>query len=392
MWGAGPVQQHEEEAFLDLLYGAPFDASLWVPAMEKFADLMNCNGAWLSRLSVADGTGTGIIARIDPEKPAVYLAHFASINPFSNEADPCGYVARWSPRIRFYEDWLTRDEVERTEYYNEFLRPQDIYCSMMMGLSADGVETSTLNMNRSHSKGDFGEQEIETAYRFHSHWRRAFRLAGRLHSAGTIPADLAAMLDHGGRAMLLVESGGRVRYANTLAERMLGGRAGLGIEAGRLLASHPPAARQLEALIGQATRADGFARRGGSMLVPNADASGWLAVSVDPVPDQPTDIFRSTRAAILCVTDPQARANVSESRMQQMFGLTPAEARVARALMEGASPREAADKLGVRYQTARNQIQALMQKTGTSRQVELVLLLARVTAPEPQAPSSLSVR
>lgn len=390
--GVRVLQQFDEGKFLDLLYAAPFDGSLWVPAMELFADILACNGAWLSRLSVADGKGAGIIARIDPEKPAVYLSHFATVNPFSNEADPRGFVARWSPKIRFYEDWLPREAVERTEYYNDFLRPQDIYCSMMLGLSADGVETCTLSMNRSHGKGDFDTQEVETARRLHPHWRRAFKLAGRLQSTRMVSADIAAMLDHAGHAMLLVESSGRVRYANALASAMVGPRSGLRIQSDRLSASHPPAARQLEALIGQATRGDGGERRGGTMIVPHGEEGAWLAVSVDPVPDQPLSVFPSERAAIICVTDPQARANVSESRLQQMFGLTPAETRVALALLDGLSPREAAEQLGVRYQTVRNQMQALFQKTMTSRQAELVLLLARVTVPEPQTPPSLSIR
>ena len=53
------------------------EPDLWVPVMERFADMMGGNSAWLSRLSVADGTGSGVLARLDPAYSAIYLDHFA---------------------------------------------------------------------------------------------------------------------------------------------------------------------------------------------------------------------------------------------------------------------------------------------------------------------------
>lgn len=384
------MHQLDEGTFLDRLYAAPLTPALWVPVMEQFADMLGGSGAWLSRLSVADGTGTGIIARIDPSKPSLYLSHYAGVNPFSNESDPQRYVATWTPKIRFYEDWLPRDAVDRTEYYNDFLRPQDIYCSIMIGLEASGTDTCVLNINRTHARGNFEPQQVARARRLHGHWRRAFRLASRLETLERGAADLTAVLGLAGHAVLIVEADGRVRHANALAEQLVGPKSGLRLEFGRLTATQPAAARQLLGLLGNATIADAATRRGGSMAITHVQTGNWLAVAVDPLPDPSPSVFRSGRMAIVCITDPRARLNISEARLQEMFGLTPAEVRVACALMEGASPREAAERLGVRFQTVRNQLQSLYHKTMTSRQSELVLLLARVCAREPASPSSAS--
>ena len=56
------------------------------------------------------------------------------------------------------------------------------------------------------------------------------------------------------------------------------------------------------------------------------------------------------------------------------FSLTPAEARVLLALIEGRAPREIALTTGVAERTVRNQIASLMQKMSCSRQSELVRL------------------
>jgi DNA-binding CsgD family transcriptional regulator len=383
--GVSGVRQFDEATFLDQLYAAPMESSLWVPVMEQFADLLGGNGAWLSRLSVADGTGTGIIARIDPDKPNLYLAHFAGVNPFSNEPDPVGHVRNWSPRIRLFSDWLPREDVDRTEYYNDFLRPQDVYCSMMIGLAAEGVETCALSVNRSHRAGDFGSRDMAIAERFHPHWRRAFKLASRLALGKNVRNDMVAMLDGVGHGIVLVEADGQVRHANAHAGRLLGEGSGLRMKRGRMSAAIPTEARRLDRLIFEATRTDGAMRKGGSMVARNPTTGASLAVSVDPLPNQPASVFHSGRLAIICLMDPHARVGLSVDRLQQMFALTPAEARVALALLDGSSPREAADQLGVRYQTVRNQLQSLYQKTMTSRQAELVLLLARLSGPGPSS-------
>ena len=61
--------------------------------------------------------------------------------------------------------------------------------------------------------------------------------------------------------------------------------------------------------------------------------------------------------------------------IRQLFGLSPAETRVAQRLMMGDSPEQAAAFLEVKIATARWHLAALYRKTGTSRQAQLVRLL-----------------
>lgn len=63
---------------------------------------------------------------------------------------------------------------------------------------------------------------------------------------------------------------------------------------------------------------------------------------------------------------------------RNIFGFTPAESRLATLLLNGNSVNEAADQLGVRTCTVREQLSSLFAKTGTSRQPELVSMLSRL--------------
>jgi DNA-binding CsgD family transcriptional regulator len=87
-------------------------------------------------------------------------------------------------------------------------------------------------------------------------------------------------------------------------------------------------------------------------------------------------------AVCLVVIDPEATASVPSERLQAVFGLTNAEARLATLLAAGQDLRDAALQLGITYGTARTRLAAVFQKTSTRRQGELIkLLLTTIAVP-----------
>lgn len=87
------------------------------------------------------------------------------------------------------------------------------------------------------------------------------------------------------------------------------------------------------------------------------------------------DIFNSA-SAILVVTPLEKDSAPSEAILQSLFDLTPAEARVARAIVSSQSISEFADSYGVSRETVRTQLKQVMLKTGVNRQAKLVSLLS----------------
>ena len=61
-----------------------------------------------------------------------------------------------------------------------------------------------------------------------------------------------------------------------------------------------------------------------------------------------------------------------------IFGLTPAQAKLALHLVAGETLRSAAVKLSISYETARTCLKKIFRKTGTCRQAELVLIILTV--------------
>ena len=81
---------------------------------------------------------------------------------------------------------------------------------------------------------------------------------------------------------------------------------------------------------------------------------------------------------VLILVDPLDCPEPSHDILEQVFGLTKSEARVASRLMCGASLQQIADNTGVTVGTVRTQMKSVFAKTHTHRQAELVALLMRL--------------
>jgi DNA-binding CsgD family transcriptional regulator len=81
---------------------------------------------------------------------------------------------------------------------------------------------------------------------------------------------------------------------------------------------------------------------------------------------------------VVILIDPEDCPDPSHALLQQVFGLTRGEARLASQLLCGKSLQDIAEATGVSIGTVRTQAKAVLAKTNTSRQAELVALLTRL--------------
>ncbi len=367
-----------EEAFLDRLYEAAIDPSQWVPAMETFADLVGGTCSWLSRLSVADGEGQLTVARIDPVMPLAYHEYWHTQNPFSTNSDPRAFMRSWTPKIVTDEDFLPKEELVRSDYYNGFVKLHDVHSMMFVRLAARDLQVSSISIYRPESWGRFERRDMERAERLHPHVRRAFRVAEAMTEAGLTAESLAAAMDRSLSGVFVLDDAGRVRRTNAVADGLLAEPGGLCVTGGRLSAVQPNAANELQALIAAAAAPDTAALLGNAMMLSTPGRRQPLSLTVMRVRRDAYAVFDNRPAVVVFVSDP-AVGELSEETLKALFGLTRAEARVAVAIGRGSTLRQAAEALGVSFHTVRNQLQSVLEKTGASRQSELVSLLLRST-------------
>jgi DNA-binding CsgD family transcriptional regulator len=84
-------------------------------------------------------------------------------------------------------------------------------------------------------------------------------------------------------------------------------------------------------------------------------------------------------ADVLCLVAPLDQRRIATARqLMDLFTLSAAEARLARALANGDSVEEYARDHDLRLPTVRTQLRAVFEKTGTQRQATLVRLIAGI--------------
>jgi DNA-binding CsgD family transcriptional regulator len=110
----------------------------------------------------------------------------------------------------------------------------------------------------------------------------------------------------------------------------------------------------------------------------DGDNTATMVVHIIPVRRSAHDIF--TRSYALLVVTPVAAPRAPPIELvRSLFDLTPSEARVARGLAIGETLEEIAATGGVAISTVRTQLRLVMEKTGCTRQAEVVALLANLT-------------
>jgi len=371
--------------FLDLVYEAALDPAVWTPVMERFADMVGGSSGWLSQLSTEDGSGADEadpLARVDPTWPQRYIDHFAQRNPLHHVDNPREYMRRWQPRILTDEDWMPKEDLVRTEFYNDFLRPQGIDSSIMVRLAARGVEIATMNISRAPHRGQFSRADLEAAERIHPHLIRAFDLGRRFASTRRLAGELATVLDRSPHGLFVLSDDGCVRHVNRVGERLVAETNGLRQAGGRLTAVNNADARRLAALIGAAGSSENDRRAGGSMALATPGRTAPLSITVAPVRSERLAPVYRGHSILVCVTDLEANVTLPEQKLRDLFSLTRAEARLALAIFEGLSSSEAAVSFGVSPNTARVQLGRIFEKTGTNRQSDLVRLMMRAVGVE----------
>lgn len=81
---------------------------------------------------------------------------------------------------------------------------------------------------------------------------------------------------------------------------------------------------------------------------------------------------------ILMLVDLETQPKPESEILRAAYGLTPSENAVAQLLAEGSPADLIAQKLEIRLSSVRQVIKALLFKTGTHRQSELVALIGRI--------------
>ena len=179
--------------------------------------------------------------------------------------------------------------------------------------------------------------------------------------------------------MIITDENARILHLNRTAEDLVQQGRGLVIHNGMLSAKTKSDATRLRQTIGDVVSEARLGRGARPRALPLHRFAEMhpLSIVIKPMwcPDGGDPRKRIGPLANLIVADPDRRMEAPADLLRPFFDLTPAESVVLEQLVHGLTLQEIADTSGTSRNTVRNQLHIVFEKTGTSRQSELIKLV-----------------
>jgi DNA-binding CsgD family transcriptional regulator len=175
--------------------------------------------------------------------------------------------------------------------------------------------------------------------------------------------------------VFLIDSERKVLSRNQRAEELLSEADGITLSREGLLRGEKPQQTQaLRDIIDVAIERVASGDRRSSEAVALARSSGRRSLFAVACPLGRGPARPGEPAVGLFVTDPEWRPSDTAQAVAQLYGLTPAETRLALALVRGLRLDEIADEFGLSRNTVNYTLKNLFRKTETDRQADLISL------------------
>ena len=271
---------------------------------------------------------------------------------------------------------LPRSDLFKTEHYNDFLRPAQVDGGVSVTIQKDSSRYVSVNVLFPQVTAERDSDTVGRLQRLVPHMLRVTQLNRQLAGLEARALAAEAVLDGLVTAMIVVNAKGRVVYMNTAAEQII--IAGDGLTASRFLldAVRPGEGKLLRQLVASALQVprNVIASPGGVMRISRRSGCAPYEVLVAPISAATLRLDFDGPLAAVFVRDPEARVVTPTDRLQSLYALTGAEARLMQALLAGDTLDTIAERVGVSRETLRSQLKAVFLKTGTSSQIELIRL------------------
>ncbi|HET9875129.1 MAG TPA: LuxR C-terminal-related transcriptional regulator [Mycobacterium sp.] len=361
------IELEQFSTLIASIYEAALDESRWDTALNGLVAAFGGGGCALLR------------ARPDTGQPMFHIVDnpvemVSSYNTYYRQLDPAAAAIERAPAgtVLTIDEVLPSEDRPRSEFFVDWCTPNDIGDAIFARFTDTADQPCWLVVSgrrRTRALADSGH--IELMRLLVPHLQRATHTGIVVAAQHQQPHQMVAdVLQQSPRPAVVLGRDGIVLAANRPAMTILAQADGLGIDRiGRLQATAVNTHAALVRRVAMASGAAGPIRSGATVTVPRPSGRRPYRVEVMPLG------AASDAAVLVAIVDPAGRPEQQQLVWRRRFGLTPAEAAVAAAILRGHGLQSVAEELGVALSTVRTHQQHIFEKTQTHRQAELVRLL-----------------
>lgn len=362
------------DEFVNIIYGAVLDVNLWKPAMAKLATIADAEFATLMDSDFAGSVVyREVLHNLDEKDNHLYLEQYAAI-------DPRVPVCLGNQKLEWVSDYDYFDDAfrEKDRFYSELWSRYDLGEALIGTFAREGSRIGTSVLARTRSRGRVSRELRKFLDVAVPHLDRAVKISRRFDALAAEVILSHNVLDALPEPLGCALSDGRLYRANRAFEDSLRAGGVVFAQNGILHVQDPMLQAQFQRAIRECCRiAEG---------APSADPGAQFTLRIERATEPVCFVtiaplfavrlrsWAGRPCALIRIDEPNR--DPATRALEQAFGLSVAEARLVNVLCAGGTLAEAADKLGISPNTAKTQLASVFSKTGTSRQSELVALVA----------------
>lgn len=352
------------------------DSTISTPTfLHKLVESLDGRSARLLQLNAtADKVISSVKVNIDDAYHQQYVDYYVNKCPWRPELAS-------KPKGRLYSSYLDfscrQPEYLKTEFYNDWARPQNIEHGICGTIVQHKAKTFQLLVQRTGAAGHFLREETDFVNRLIPHLSNAFTFAAKINQMKLEQSAVSQAAEKSSLPFLLLDESARTSFVSGSAEQFIAQIPQLSIRAGSLVLKQASLNDRLQALVRSVIKtAQGKGNGAGGITNLEVDNSA-VNLSVMPLCIESKSIFATERQSFASVffSSPELKTNISITGLMRHFELTHREAIVASMLCNGMSIEQIAEENKVKVATVRSQLKSIFFKTATTRQGELVAKL-----------------
>ena len=270
-----------------------------------------------------------------------------------------------------------------SDFYVKWVKPLGFRDVIGVLVLKSGKRVAWFSVVRSDIQSRYDANDLRQMEMLSPHICRALLLSDALDLRTIAASRLEETVDSLSTGIFLTEDQGRIAYMNSSAESLLKEGTALKSRDGRLIAARADRRDLLSRALAESVAGKAPLTTGQHAIpLPDEEGSGLIA-NILPLQwrDGRNPLASLPGATAVIIQDPRESAVPPIEAFAELYGLSSAERKVLDHIADDKPPQEAADHLGISVNTVKTHLQKIFAKTNTTRQADLIHLIARFTVP-----------
>ncbi len=370
----------EFSKLLGHLYGGHIEEDPYSNFLQMLREVLECNFASMTlREPVGDDGGLLFVSNDLLQK--TYVDDHS--NPYTDQYYTSNLMVNlpWG-EVKTLDQITSYATFESTDLYRICMEPINIYHMMGADLRGASGQRFSVRLARPKDAPNFDEEDRAFFADLSSHIQRAVASGVQLVQMDLERKLFAKTISGRSIGTITLDERGKVVNCNFSANEFVREKDGIAIVNEQIHLVNSAHRDRLNGYIQEVIAANRKQEQSPvhAMAVDRQSGKAPYELLIKPIAIDKTVESARTPHLMVFISDPERKYEIDIKMLMSLYGLTRAEALLAKNLAEGQSLDQSAASLGIARNTARAQLRSIFSKTGVTQQSMLVSLILKSLA------------